>query len=318
MYKKHFGLKENPFNVNPDPRYLFLTRHTQEALACLTYGIQSRKGFILLTGEVGTGKTTLLNKLLDWLRRERVATAFVFNSRLNVSQFFDFMMADFGIPCDTKQKSQVLLKLNQWLLDRYKAGETAVLVVDEAQNLSPQVLEEIRLLTNLETATEKLLQIVLAGQPELEEKLNQPQLRQLRQRITLRAKTHPLNLEETRGYICERLRIAGSDGRTIFLPEAVEAIHRYSRGIPRVINLLCEHGLISAFVDGKENVGAETIHEVAREFDLDRIEPVAPKAPDRSNGENLTLLEALKALASLVDQMRASEEPPAPPRERKL
>ncbi|MCL6480336.1 MAG: AAA family ATPase [Firmicutes bacterium] len=318
MYKKHFGLKENPFNVNPDPRYLFLTRHTQEALACLTYGIQSRKGFILLTGEVGTGKTTLLNKLLDWLRRERVATAFVFNSRLNVSQFLDFMMADFGIPCDTKQKSQVLLKLNQWLLDRYKAGETAVLVVDEAQNLSPQVLEEIRLLTNLETATEKLLQIVLAGQPELEEKLNQPQLRQLRQRITLRAKTHPLNLEETRGYIHERLRIAGSDGRTLFLPEAVEAIHRYSQGIPRVINLLCEHALISAFVDGKENVDPETIHEVAKEFDLDRIEPVAPKPPDRSNGENLTLLEALKALASLVDQMRAPEERPATPRERKL
>ena len=318
MYKKHFGLQENPFNVNPDPRYLFLTRHTQEALACLTYGIQSRKGFILLTGEVGTGKTTLLNKLLDWLRRERVATAFVFNSRLIVSQFFDFMMADFGIPCDTKQKSQVLLKLNQWLLDRYKAGETAVLVVDEAQNLSPQVLEEIRLLTNLETATEKLLQIVLAGQPELEEKLNQPQLRQLRQRITLRAKTHPLNLEETRGYIHERLRIAGSDGRTIFLPDALEAIHRYSRGIPRVINLLCEHALISAFVDGKENIGAETISEVAREFDLDRIEPVAPKVPDRSNGENLTLMEALKALATLVDQMRTPEEPPATPRERKL
>jgi type II secretory pathway predicted ATPase ExeA len=197
MYKKFFGLRENPFNVNPDPRYLCLTKHTQEALACLTYGIESRKGFILLTGEVGTGKTTLLNRLLDWLHKERVATAFIFNSRLNVTQFFDFMMIDFGIPCESRLKSQMLLKLNQWLLERYQAHETAVLIVDEAQNLSTQVLEEIRLLTNLETATDKLLQIVLSGQPELEMKLNQPSLRQLRQRITLRCKTHPLTLEAT-------------------------------------------------------------------------------------------------------------------------
>src|SRR6266853_828964 len=168
MYKKFFGLKENPFNVNPDPRYLFLTHNTQEALACLTYGIETRKGFILLTGEVGTGKTTLINKLLEWLHKERVSTAFVFNPRLSVSQFFDFMMADFGIVCESRQKGQMLLKLNQWLLERYQAGERAVLIVDEAQNLSPQMLEEIRLLTNLETSTEKLLQIVLSGQPELE------------------------------------------------------------------------------------------------------------------------------------------------------
>jgi type II secretory pathway predicted ATPase ExeA len=130
MYKKFFGLKENPFNVNPDPRYLYLTPNTQEALACLTYGIETRKGFILLTGEVGTGKTTLINKLLEWLHKENVYTAFVFNPRLSVSQFFDFMMADFGIPCESNQKGQMLQKLNQWLLDRYQAGERAVLVVD--------------------------------------------------------------------------------------------------------------------------------------------------------------------------------------------
>ena len=161
MYKEFFGLRANPFNVNPDPRYLFLTRHTEEALACLTYGIQSRKGFVLLTGEVGTGKTTLINKLLEWLRLQQVATAFIFNSRLNTTQFLDYMMADFGIPCDSKAKSQILLRLYNWLLDRYRAGETAVLIVDEAQNLTDEVLEEIRMLTNLETFTEKLLQICL-------------------------------------------------------------------------------------------------------------------------------------------------------------
>ena len=176
MYQQFFGLRESPFNVNPDPRYLFLTNQIQEALAGLTYGIQNRKGFILLTGEVGTGKTTLLNRLLDWLRGQRVATAYIFNSRLEVNHLFDFIMADFEIPCESREKSQVLLRLNQWLLERYRAGETAVLIVDEAQNLSPEVLEEIRLLTNLETSTEKLLQIVLTGQPELEEKLKIPSL----------------------------------------------------------------------------------------------------------------------------------------------
>jgi len=305
MYKKFFGLRENPFNVNPDPRFLFSTRHTEEAFAVLSYGIQARKGFITLTGEVGTGKTTLLNKLLDWLHEQSLATAFMFNSRLNVTQFLDFMMADFGIPCDTRLKSQVLIRLNQWLLERYRAGETAVLIVDEAQNLSEQVLEEIRLLTNLETATEKLLQIVLSGQPELEQKLNQPGLRQLRQRITLRCRTYPLSMEETAGYIQERLRVAGSVGPPIFSPEAVEAVHRYARGIPRVINLLCEHALISAFVDQKRPVQVGTIDEVAREFDLHRIDPVAqPVETPGPAGENASLMEALQNLATLVDRLR--------------
>jgi general secretion pathway protein A len=318
MYKKFFGLKENPFNVNPDPRYLFLTPHTQEALACLTYGIETRKGFILLTGEVGTGKTTLINKLLEWLHKERVFTAFVFNPRLSVSQFFDFMMADFGIPCETHQKGQMLLKLNQWLLDRYQAGERAVLVVDEAQNLSPQMLEEIRLLTNLETSTEKLLQIVLAGQPELEQKLNQPQLRQLRQRITLRAKTRQLTIEETQGYIQERMRIAGAENPDIFSPEAVAAVHRFARGIPRVTNLLCEHALVSSFADQKNPVPAEIVEEVAHDFDLHVVDPLAqasatapvPAVPSNgeTNGDQAPLVESLlQALNSLVDRLNQAE-----------
>jgi type II secretory pathway predicted ATPase ExeA len=318
MYKKFFGLKENPFNVNPDPRYLFLTPHTQEALACLTYGIETRKGFILLTGEVGTGKTTLINKTLEWLHKERVFTAFVFNPRLSVSQFFDFMMADFGIPCESHQKGQMLMKLNQWLLDRYRAGERAVLVVDEAQNLSPQMLEEIRLLTNLETSTEKLLQIVLAGQPELEHKLNQPELRQLRQRITLRAKTRPLTLEETQGYIEERLRIAGADNPDIFSPEAVAMVHRYARGIARVTNLLCEHALVSSFADQKNPVPGEIVEEVARDFDLHIVDPLAPAPPpadarslasvDRPNVDQPLLIESLlRALNTLVDRLNQAE-----------
>jgi general secretion pathway protein A len=318
MYKEFFGLRANPFNVNPDPRYLYLTRHTEEALACLTYGIQSRKGFVLLTGEVGTGKTTLINKLLEWLRLQQVATAFIFNSRLDVPQFLDFMMADFAIPCDAKSKSQVLQRLYNWLLDRYRAGETAVLIIDESQNLSDEVLEEIRMLTNLETFTEKLLQIVLVGQPELEQRLKQPQLRQLRQRLTLRAKTHPFNLEETRSYITQRLRIAGSNGDAIFEPEAVSALYKYSIGVPRVINLLCEHCLVSAFVDQKKTVSAEIVDAVAKDFDLSdgingaAMTPVvAPASP-----EKFDLLEALRTLSTLADKIRQSEQDL--PKERKL
>src|SRR5215469_1555815 len=273
MYRKFFGLRESPFNVNPDPRYIFKTKQVLDAEAVLAYGIQRRKGFILLTGEVGTGKTTLLNRLLDWLHGQRVPTSFVFNSQVNVNQLFEFVMADFGIPCKSREKSTLILRLNEWLLDRYRAGETAVLIVDEAQNLSLPVLEEIRLLTNLETSTAKLLQIVLTGQPELEEKLKMPQLRQLRQRITLRCRTGALTLEETFGYIAERLRIAGANGEVIFSREAVQTVHLYSRGIPRVVNLLCEHALIDAYVERSRPVSAEMVEEVAREFQLDEIEP---------------------------------------------
>jgi general secretion pathway protein A len=311
MYQKFFGLRESPFNVNPDPRYLFLTRQIQESLAGLTYGIQNRKGFILLTGEVGTGKTTLLNRLLDWLHGQRVATAYIFNSRLDEKQLFDFIMAEFEIPCESREKSQVLMHLNQWLLERYRAGETAVLIVDEAQNLSTDVLEEIRLLTNLETSTEKLLQIVLTGQPELEEKLKLPQLRQLRQRITLRCRTSPLSLEETFGYIAERLRIAGANGAPIFSKESIQTAHRYSYGIPRVVNLLCEHSLINAYVDGIRPVPAQIVEEVAREFQLDEIAPIVLggfTGLQRTAGAQ-GLLESLDELANRLRENTAGEYP---------
>jgi type II secretory pathway predicted ATPase ExeA len=276
MYKSFYGLKENPFNVNPDPRFLYLTKQIEEALTGLMYGIQTRKGFITLTGEVGTGKTTLVNRLLDWLHHRKSRTAFLFNSRINSNQLFDFILAEFDIPCDSKSKSQQLMKLNSWLLDRYRMGETVVLIIDEAQNLTYPVMEEIRLLTNLETSTEKLLQIILSGQPELEEKLKLPQLRQLRQRIMLRCKTAALSKEQTQSYIVERLKIAGAPSEAIFSPAAVDAIHIYSLGIPRVINLLCEHALVNGFVEQQRPIQPKIIEEVAREFQLDEVEPIAP------------------------------------------
>jgi general secretion pathway protein A len=303
MYKKFFGLRENPFNVNPDPRYLFFTQAMEEAISALTYGIDTRKGFLLLTGEVGTGKTTLLNRLLDWLRGRNVATAFVFNSHLNVNQLFDFIFNDFEIPGEERSQSMRQIRLNEWLLERYREGQPAVLIVDEAQHLSFEVLEEIRMLTNLETATEKLLQIVLSGQPELEEKLKLPQLRQLRQRITIRTKTRPLTLEETRGYINERLRIAGGDGREIFSADAIVAIHRYAKGIPRVTNLLCEHTMINAYVDQQAAISPALVEEVAREFELQEVEPIlnTATAQESATAED-PLMESL--IAELIERFR--------------
>jgi general secretion pathway protein A len=275
MYKSFYGLKENPFNVNPDPRYLFLTKQIEEALSGLMYGIQTRKGFITLTGEVGTGKTTLVNRLLDWLHQRRTKTAFLFNSRMNTSQLFDFVLAEFEIACEERSKSHQLMKLNHWLLERYRAGETAVLIIDEAQNLTSPVLEEVRLLTNLETPTEKLLQIILAGQPELEEKLMLPELRQLRQRIMLRCKTSALTSEQTGAYIAERLRVGGSNGQSIFSAKAIETVYLYSLGIPRVINLLCEHALINAYAEQQRPIEPKIIEDIAHEFQLDEVAPTA-------------------------------------------
>jgi general secretion pathway protein A len=275
MYKNFFGLRENPFNINPDPRFLHRTPRIQEALDQLTYGVQSRKGLLLLTGEVGTGKTTLINHLLDWLHQQKIPTAFIFNSHLKVNHLFDFILNDFGISTDFRLVSNMLLELNQWLIKRFRAGSTPVLIVDEAQGLSLELLEEIRLLLNLETASEKLLQIVLVGQPELEEKLKRPEMRQLRQRIALRCNTAPLTFEESRGYIADRLRIAGANREPIFESDAVEALHHYSRGIPRVMNLLCEHALVNAYVEGLNPVPARMVEEAASDFLMEEFRPLS-------------------------------------------
>lgn len=316
MYKSYYGLKDNPFNVNPDPRFLFLTRQIEEALTGLMYGIQTRKGFITLIGEVGTGKTILINRLLDWLEHRKARTAFLFNSRINSSQLFDFILAEFEITCESKSKSQQLLSLNHWLLDRYRAGETVTLIIDEAQNLTYPVLEEIRLLTNLETSTEKLLQIVLAGQPELEEKLKLPQLRQLRQRIMLRCKTSALSKEQTQEYITERLRIAGATGEPLFSQSAIDTIHLYSLGIPRVVNLLCEHSLVNGFAEQQRPIQAAIVEEVAREFQLDEVGPIAPADTDRSSADVYNSEAFLQNLGEALSRFRLNS-PTSTSRQRK-
>lgn len=298
MYKSYFNLHTSPFGTSPDPRFLYMMPHTREALACLEYGISARKGFTVLTGEVGTGKTTLLKRALASFNNRRISTAFVFNPRLEVLDFLEFVLADFGIVAVNRTKSGMLLQLNRWLIERFRMEETCVVVIDEAQNLSWELLEEIRLLTNLETSSEKLLQIVLSGQPELEEKLRHPSVRQLRQRIALWCRTQPLTESQTHAYVAERLRLAGA-GRPLFTPDALDLIYRYSHGIPRIINLLCEHSLIVAYVEQVQEVSAVIVDGVAAELELETqpflISPVAiggMNARGSSAGEGSGLMTA--------------------------
>jgi len=268
MYKSFFHLHSTPFADSPDPRFLVRMPQTREALATLEYGISAHKGFIVLTGEVGTGKTTLLRSALASFDTGRVFTSFVFNPRLDILDFLEFILADFGIVPQTRTKSGMLIQLNRWLIERFRSGETSVIVIDEAQNLTWDQLEEIRLLTNLETPTRKLVQIILSGQPELEENLTAPNLRQLRQRIALWARIHAIDATETSTYIAQRLLVAGSSDR-IFLDDAVAAIFRASRGIPRIINLICEQALIMAYVEQLHQIPGPLILAVVRDLNLD-------------------------------------------------
>ena len=268
MYRSFFGLRALPFGASPDPRFLYRMPHIREALACLQYGIAARKGFVVMTGEVGTGKTTLLKTVLSSFAKDRVSTAFVFNPRLDVLDFLEFVLTDFGIPPKKRTKSGMLLQLNHWLIDRFRNQGLCAIVVDEAQNLSWELLEEIRLLTNLETTSEKLVQIVLSGQPELEEKLREPRARQIRQRVALWCRTKALTGEQTEAYIATRLRIAGAS-QPVLLPEAVQLVHRYSKGIPRVINLICEHAMISAYVEEIKPIPARIVEVVCTDLYLD-------------------------------------------------
>ena len=260
MYLEFYGLKEQPFNTTPDPRYLFPTAGHQEALAQLLYGVQERKGFIVLTADVGTGKTTLLQTLLSRLD-SATAVAYVFNSTLPFDEMLEYILEDFGVTKVGETRAQRLVALNNFLIERRRTGQNTVLIIDEAQNLDAPTLEQVRLLSNFETPTEKLLQIVLVGQTELKTKLLLPELRQLRQRIGLRCSIPPLSSQETRDYIRFRLRTAGARHGGLFSEASVSRIIEYSEGIPRVVNILCDHCLLSGFADQKRQIDRDIVDE---------------------------------------------------------
>jgi general secretion pathway protein A len=260
MYLDFYHLREKPFNTTPDPKFLHLTAAHREALAQLVYGVRESKGFLLLTGEVGTGKTTLLRALLERLDAS-TAVAFVFNSTLPFDEMLEYILEDFGVSSPGASRAQRLFALNRFLIERSRAGENAVLILDEAQNLDVTTLEQIRLLSNFETAREKLLQIVLVGQPELRERLQRRELRQLYQRIGLRAHIRPLTEDEVRDYIQTRLRVAGGRGRRVFDRQAVNRIAAYSQGVPRVVNILCELCLVIGYADDAETITRDIVEQ---------------------------------------------------------
>ena len=269
IYNPYFGFSENPFNISPDPEFLYRSPQHEEALANLIYGVRSRMGFIVLTGEVGTGKTTMLECLRDYLDTMRTEFAFIFNSRLTPDQFFEMMAFDFDLECDRKSKTDVLFALNTLLIKQAEKGRTCVLLIDEAHNLEWDVLKEIRLLGNLENRGGKLLQIILAGQPELDRKLDAPNLRQLKQRIVLRCNLNPLQPDESVGYIDTRLARAGMPDQKIFSPELLEEIFKRSRGIPRVINLICDNLLVTGFAMERKTCTVEMLDEVCQDLRLE-------------------------------------------------
>jgi general secretion pathway protein A len=303
MYKAFFGLTRNPFDLVPDPTCFVSTRRHNEALAALYYGVRWHKGFIVVTGEVGTGKTLLLRCLLRLLRASKdVSYAYLFNSRLSPTEFLQYIVSDFGLRSTGKNKGELLLELGQFLITRGSKKLTTVLIIDEAHHLSEEILEEVRLLSNLETTDEKLLQIVLVGQPELDEKLDSIDLRQLKQRIALRAHLGSLDTEETREYIERRLQIAGAEpGRKpIFHAEAIAAIFHYSRGLPRLINSISENALIAAYARQLPVVSAEIVNDVAREFRLD-----GTGFPEKNiNGNGTGVQRAVGARSDVVATMQ--------------
>jgi general secretion pathway protein A len=269
IYNAYFGFAENPFEISPDPEFLYRSPQHEEALANLIYGVRGRKGFIVLSGEVGTGKTTMLECLRDYLESQRIEFAFIFNSRLTPEQFFEMMAFDFDLQCDRKSKPEVLFALNSLLIQQAERGRTTALIVDEAHNLDWEVLEEIRLLGNLENRHGKLLQIILAGQPELDRKLDASNLRQLKQRIVLRCTLDPLSPDEVIAYIETRLARAGMPNQTVFPLSVLDEIYVRSRGIPRLINLLCDNLLITAFAMEQRTVTLQMLDEVCRDLRIE-------------------------------------------------
>ncbi len=278
MYKEFFGLEDTPFTLTPDPRFIVFTPSYNEVLASLYYGLENAKGLIVLTGEVGTGKTTALRWILRRLDSS-VLAAYVFNPRLSIDEFYHHVTRMLGIK-DWSNKSELLNEMGRVLEERHRRGLRTVLIIDEAHELSDYVLEEIRLLMNFESDNAKHLQIVLTGQPELREKLNKPNLRQLKQRVALRCRMHALpNVEEVERYITERLLIAGSEQPNVFTPGAIDFVYQCSEGIPRQINNLCDNSMLSSYAAGEQIIGRKIIEDVAENLDLlPEHEEVVPSA----------------------------------------
>ena len=289
MYLEHYGLIRAPFEMTPDPAFLYLGETHQEGLATLVYGVRARKGFVMLTGEVGTGKTTLLHALLSQLD-PHTASAYLFNPRLDPLDFFRVLFEEYGIETPCATKGQFLIALNRFLIERLERDHPTLLIVDEAQNLSPDMLEEIRLLSNLETPTSKLIQIMLVGQPELEDLLARPGLRQLRQRIVLRFRLRPFSADETASYVEERLRLAGHTGKGVFRRAALKRIHAVTGGVPRLINTVCDGAMLVGYSRDLAALDAETIDEVARDLalveaaDVGENDPAVLRAGARRSG----------------------------------
>jgi type II secretory pathway predicted ATPase ExeA len=269
MYQSFFGFRDLPFELTPNPKYLFMTPGHREALSNLQYGLSTAKAVTLLIGEAGTGKTTLLRSALESDRCQHVRCIYLSNPALTRSEFVEMLGRSFELsPAASQSKTALLAELEQVLLERRGRGEITALVVDEAQSLSAELLEETRLLANIETATEKLLPLVLAGQPELGSRLNHPGLRQLKQRVALRCEISPFDMSQTAGYVASRIRTAGGEAARVFTREAVMLVHERSRGIPRTISVMCDNALLSAFALGRRPVDREIVQEVSRDFDL--------------------------------------------------
>ncbi len=260
MYAEYFGLKENPFSLSPEPRYLFMSEHHRDALNCLIYGIKEKKGFVLLSGGIGLGKTTICRSLLNSLD-DSVETALIFNTAVAEMDLLETVLTEFGIRIrkDAKTKKAYIDALNRFLLKNYGAGKTAVLLIDEAQNLSYGVLEQLRMLSNLETEQDKLLQIILIGQPELKATLSQPALRQLNERIVVRYSLEPLSPREVANYIDHRLKVAHGPGPLKFTSSAINLIYNFSEGIPRRINALCDRALLIAYTKNVSKISRKIV-----------------------------------------------------------
>jgi general secretion pathway protein A len=270
MYESYYGLTKNPFTVTPDPEFLYLGENHREALAQLLYGVKEKKGFIVITGEVGTGKTTLIHCLLNRLDgNSQTKTAFVFNPKLNVDDFFRYILKDMGLQANGETKGDYLHTLHRYLLEAYQRDERVVVIIDEAQGLNPDLLEEVRLLSNFETSKSKLIQVVLVGQPELNKTLSRFEFRQLRQRINMRFHLPALSKKETQEYIEKRLRVAGARG-PLFSDGATNEVYRRSKGIPRLINILCDNALLNGYALDRKKVDEKIVREAAKDLKLGR------------------------------------------------